>query len=339
MRRAGQKSEANISEVANHAGVSTATVSRVISGVGYVSELTRKRVKNSIDVLDYQPSSIAQSLRRKSSNMIGLIVTDIQNPFYPELVRGIEDEVHRLGYSLILCNSDNDQEREKAYLEFLSSNRAAGIIVCADGFVNRHRSKLLIQRSKVILVNMQKLDNDLPTVLSQDYEGGKKAASHLVNCGYPSLIYIANELEKVSGSLRMDGVKAGAGKRPLKILYSTDTLEAGTKIFNEISKISKPPFGIVAHNDLVAIGIMHKFLENKFRVPQDIGIVGYDDIAISKYIFPSLTTINQNQYLLGVEAMSILHSDIKGDKNYEEKVILSELVIRNSTMKTDNKSK
>ena len=125
--------------MADHAGVSTATVSRVISGVGYVSELTRERVKKSIDILDYQPSSIAQSLRSKSSKMIGLIVTDIQNPFYPELVRGIEDEVHRLGYSLVLCNSDNDNERENAYLEFLSSNRAAGIIVSADGFVNRHR--------------------------------------------------------------------------------------------------------------------------------------------------------------------------------------------------------
>ena len=117
--------EATISDVASNAGVSTATVSRVIAGVGYVAVKTKAKVNKSISELQYQPSSIAQSLRRQSSTMIGLILTDIQNPFYPEMVRGIEDEVQRRGYSLILCNSADDSEREISYLDFLSSHRAA----------------------------------------------------------------------------------------------------------------------------------------------------------------------------------------------------------------------
>jgi len=325
--------EATISDVASHAGVSTATVSRVIAGVGYVAAKTRAKVNKSISELQYQPSSIAQSLRRQSSTMIGLILTDIQNPFYPEMVRGIEDEVQRRGYSLILCNSAGDSEREISYLDFLASHRAAGIIVCADGVLKRHREKLLSQKAKIILVNVQKEDTDLPTVSSQDFEGGEMAAAHLVKCGYPKIIYIGNSLEKGFGSLRLDGVKRGAGKTKLEILYSDDTLEAGARVAEEIAKKFKPPFGIVAHNDLTAIGAMHALIEMKINIPQQVGIVGYDDIALSGYVTPGLTTINQNQYDLGVEAMAMLDDLIKGSKARKKRVIPSELVLRKSTMK------
>lgn len=329
--KAEQSAEATISDVALHAGVSTATVSRVIAGVGYVAAKTREKVNKSITALNYQPSSIAQSLRRQSTSMIGLILTDIQNPFYPEMVRGIEDEVQRRGYSLILCNSADDPEREISYLDFLASHRAAGIIVCADGVLKRHRTKLLSQRAKIILVNVQKEDSDLPTVSSQDFEGGELAAKHLVSCGYPKIIYIGNASEKEFGSLRLDGVKRGAGKIKLEIVYSNDTLKAGAEVADLISKKFKPPYGIVAHNDLIAIGAMHSLIEKKIKIPQQVGIVGYDDIALSAYVTPGLTTINQNQYDLGIEAMVMLDELIKGGKVKKKKVIPSELVLRQST--------
>ncbi len=328
-----QGAEATISDVAMHAGVSTATVSRVIAGVGYVATKTRAKVDESIAELNYQPSSIAQSLRRRSTSMIGLILTDIQNPFYPEMVRGIEDEVQRRGYSLILCNSADDPDREISYLDFLASHRAAGIIVCADGVLKRHRAKLLSQRAKIILVNVQKEDSDLPTVSSQDFEGGEMAAKHLVECGYPKIVYIGNGSEKDFGSLRLDGVKKGAGKIKLEIVYSDDTLKAGASIAETIAKKFKPPYGIVAHNDLTAIGAMHEFIARKIKVPQQVGIVGYDDIALSEYVTPGLTTINQNQYDLGTEAMVMLDELIKGGKVKKKKIIPSELVLRDSTTK------
>jgi LacI family transcriptional regulator len=328
-----RNAEATIFDVASHAGVSTATVSRVIAGVGYVAPKTREKVNKSISALQYQPSLIAQSLRRQSSSMIGLILTDIQNPFYPEMVRGIEDEVQRRGYSLILCNSADDPEREISYLDFLASHRAAGIIVCADGVLKRHREKLMSQRAKIILVNVQKEDTDLPTVSSQDFEGGETASMHLVKCGYPKIIYIGNSLEQGFGSLRLDGVKKGAGKTKLEIIYSDDTLEAGARVAQEIAKKFKPPFGIVAHNDLTAIGAMHSLIELNLKIPEQVGIVGYDDIALSGYVTPGLTTINQNQYDLGTEAMSMLDDLIKGSKVKKKRVIPSELVLRKSTMK------
>ena len=325
------KSEITISDVAHHAGVSTATVSRVIAGVGYVATKTRSKVQSSIATLNYQPSSIAQSLRRQSTKMIGLILTDIQNPFYPEMVRGIEDEVQRRGYSLILCNSDNDSDRENSYLDFLASQRAAGIIICANGVVERHRSKLLNQRAKIILVNTQKNDSELTTVVSQDFEGGEMASAHLVECGYPKVIYIANNSERKSGSRRLDGVKKGAGKTKLEIFYSDDTLKAGSVVIKEINEKFKPPYGIVAHNDLTAIGAMHELNELKIKVPEQVGIVGYDDIALSSYVSPSLTTINQNQFQMGAAAMIMLDEMIKGVKVKNKRIIKSELVVRKST--------
>ena len=325
--------EATISDVASHAGVSTATVSRVIAGVGYVAAKTREKVNKSITELQYQPSSIAQSLRRQSSTMIGLILADIQNPFYPEMVRGIEDEAQRLGYSLILCNSADDVEREISYLDFLASHRAAGVIVCADEVLKRHRQKLIALRSKVILVDVQKEDAVLTTVSSQDFTGGEVAASHLVKCGYPKIIYIGSALEKQYGSLRLDGVKRGSGKTKLEVMFSDYTLEAGAEIADIILKKFKPPFGIVAHNDLTAIGAMHALIEKKIKIPQQVGIVGYDDIALSAFVTPALTTINQNQYQLGSEAMTILDSLIRGISIKKRREIPSELVLRKSTMK------
>lgn len=333
MSKVKPRVEATISDVATHAGVSTATVSRVIAGVGYVAVKTREKVNKSISELEFYPSSIAQSLRKQSSSMIGLILTDIQNPFYPEMVRGIEDEVQRLGYSLILCNSANDSDREISYLDFLASQRAAGIIICASGLLKRHRVKLMAQRSKIILVNVQKEDPDLASVLSQDFEGGQLAAKHVVSCGYPQIIYIGNSLEKEFGSLRLDGVKKGLGKIKFEIVYSDDTLEMGARVAKDLALRFKPPFAIIAHNDLTAIGAMHALIKEKIQIPQEVGVVGYDDIALSNYVTPALTTINQRQYELGQEAMRMLDHQIKDIENEDNKVIASELVIRQSTMK------
>lgn len=333
MSKVKPRVEATISDVATHAGVSTATVSRVIAGVGYVAVKTREKVNKSISELEFYPSSIAQFLRKQSSSMIGLILTDIQNPFYPEMVRGIEDEVQRLGYSLILCNSANDSDREISYLDFLASQRAAGIIICASGLLKRHRVKLMAQRSKIILLNVQKEDPDLASVLSQDFEGGQLAAKHVVSCGYPQIIYIGNSLEKEFGSLRLDGVKKGLGKIKFEIVYSDDTLEMGARVAKDLALRFKPPFAIIAHNDLTAIGAMHALIKEKIQIPQEVGVVGYDDIALSNYVTPALTTINQHQYELGQEAMRMLDHQIKDIENEDNKVIASELVIRQSTMK------
>ena len=331
--KTGRSRYSTISEVAAHAGVSAATVSRVISGVGYVAQTTREGVERSVAELNYQPSVIAQSLRRQRSGVIGLIVTDIQNPFYPELVRGIEDEVQLRGYSLILCNSADDPKREVSYLEYLCSQRADGIIVCASGFLARNRDRLLSQKGHVVLVNVEVPDQEIPTVSSQGVQGGRLAGAHIAECGYRNIVYLESPSDKDGGSPRYHGVVQGAGRVPVHCVLAEDTLEGGAFAVEAILREFTPPFGLIAHNDLSAIGAMHAFIERGVQVPEEVGIVGYDDIAMSAFVTPALTTVKQNQYRLGVEAMAILDSLLNGNDGITSTNIPTELVIRSSTMK------
>lgn len=326
------KGHATISDVARTAGVSTATVSRVIAQNGYVSNATRTRVEKAITSLKFQPSIIAQSLRRQTTRVIGLIVTDIQNPFYPEVVRGIEDEAQKRGYSLILCNSANDPIRESAYLNYLASHRADGIIICASGVVERQRTELENFSGEVILVNIPKSDLKLPTVTCDDSIGGRLAAEHLVKCGYPTIVYIGVEREELDGFPRFNGVKAGAGKVPVHYFLSGDSLASGAETVHYILKKFKPPFGVIAHNDLSAIGAMHEFLAQGFHVPTQIGIVGYDNIAMSEYVSPALTTISQEQSQFGRIAMEILEKRFTNSVSVKSVSITPKLIERSSTM-------
>lgn len=331
---------ATISDVAIHAGVSTATVSRVTAGVGYVSEATRAKVQKSIDTLKFQPSLIAQSLRRQKSAVIGLIVTDIQNPFYPELVRGIEDEVQKRGYSLILCNSADESVREESYLNYLASHRADGIIICASGIIERHRKKVESFFGKVVLVDVYKDDIQIPTVSSDDAKGSALAGAYLAACGYPEIIYIGNAKEKNNGLPRFKGAKKGAKSTPIHYFQSEGNLASGGAVVKEILKKHKPPFGVIGHNDLTAIGVMHALTELGYKVPSEIGIVGYDNIAMSAFVNPSLTTISQEQSRLGEESMALMDQLIAGKKNVKNVIITPKLIERNSTLKiNDGKSR
>ncbi len=319
--------------MARLAGVSTATVSRVISEVGYVAAPTRIKVQTAIDQLNYRPSLIAQSLRKRSTAVIGLIVSDIENPFYPELVRAIEDQVQKRGYSLILCNSADDPEREVNYLHYLASHRAEGVIISASGFLERNRKKSMAYQGHMILVNAEAADKDFPTVYSQGLKGGFAVGKHISECGYPKIIYIGSKHEARDGFPRYSGVKNGAGKIPVTYYESNDTLQSAASAVEEILKEHKPPFALVGHNDLAAIGAMHALLQKGINVPREVGVVGYDNIAMSAYVSPALTTVSQNQSQIGAEAISMLERLLRREKKVESICVPSELIVRSSTTK------
>lgn len=327
-----EKGFATISDVAKNAGVSTATVSRVIAGTGYVKEATRAKVEKSITLLKFQPSLIAQSLRKQSSAVIGLIVTDIQNPFYPELVRGVEDEVQKRGYSLILCNSAEEPEREKSYLNYLASHRVDGLIICASGVVRRHRKIIENFAGNVVIVNVTKGDLKIPTVSSNDVEGGQLLGQHLAQCGYPQVLYIGHEREEGDGYPRFKGLQEAFGKTRSHYISSGEGLKAGADAVSIIVKKFNPPFAVVGHNDLTAIGAMYELIHRGFKVPEEIGVAGYDDIAMSQFVSPNLTTINQNQQRFGKEALSILDQLFAGTTRVKNISISPQLIQRSSTM-------
>ena len=328
-----KRTHATIKNVALKAGVSTATVSRVLAGEGYVATKTKEKVENAIAKLHYQPSFIAQSLRSKNSKVISLIVTDIQNPYYPELVRGVEDEAQKRGYSLILCNSAGDPEREISYINYLIQHRAEGIIICASGFLHRNSKLLKNYQGHIVLSDVDKDDSTYATISSDGEGGGELVGLHLVEVGYPQIMYIGDPDEEKDGYPRFNGLKKGAGKAPVHYFAGGASFELGARAAEEILAKYKPPFGVMAHNDLSAIGAMRVFLDRGYKVPEEIGVVGYDDIQLSAFTSPTLTTIHQDQRVLGMESLIMVDQLISGGKKPKGITIRTHLIARQSTRK------
>ena len=326
-----RSSHVTIRDVASSSRVSTATVSRVISGDGYVSGATRERVLRSIEKLGYSPSFAAQSLRTKKSTVIGLVITDIKNPFYPELVSGIENEAQRRGYSLILCNSQEDRERESAYLDYLASHRTDGILICVPGMANRQRNKLRKFVGPIVLLNESRVDKDFPTIAIDNFEGGRQIGEHLKNRGFKKIIYVGVARELKDGLPRFEGLKKGAGRR-VDYVAPDNLLNDAEDLVTRILAQNKTPVAVVAHNDISAIALMHEFMNRGLKIPEEVGIVGYDDIAMSALVNPALTTVNQNLDRLAHFAMNSIETLLAGKKQSKGREVLPELVIRNSTI-------
>lgn len=318
-----------IGDVAARAGVSAATVSRVLSGKGYVAAATRERVEASIAFLNFQPSLIAQSLRRQRTTVVGLVVTDIQNPFYPELVRGIEDSAQTLNYSIILCNSSNDPERERSYIDYLMSQRVDGVIVGSSGFLKRNKESLLRMRTRIVAVDTELPEPEIVSVCNDAFNGGKMAGQHLKEKGYEHIYYLGSKA--VRESQRALGVQAGAGAVPFTYVTCDISLEAGMKAARDLAGRVKGHYAIAGHNDLVAIGALHGVVQSGIKVPDQVGVLGFDDIAMSAYVTPPLTTVRQHQYEMGVEAMNAMEHLIDYREFPKATTVASELIVRQST--------
>ena len=271
-----------------------------------------------------------QSLRGQKTKIIGLVITDIQNPYYPELVRGIEDAAQKLGYSIVLCNSSEDEAREEAYIHLLRRQRASGLLICSRSFFDRHSQKLVDVDTKVVLVDVEVEDKHFATVLNDGFRGGEMAARHLVECGYPQIVYLGPE-EFSKNSQRYAGVVQGAGNSPVHYFHAENSLESGRTVAIQVAKIVKPPFGIATHNDLCAIGAIRGLRSIGIDIPWQVGVVGYDDIAMSEYVTPSLTTISQHQYDMGTEAMELLEDLINDEHAPHQLTISASLILREST--------
>ena len=321
----------NIRDVAQAAGVSTATVSRVLGGVGYVSKKSRESVEEAIQRLNYTPSQVARSLRKQRSPIIGLIITDIKNPYYPELVGGIEDQLRKRAYSLILCNTQDDSEREVNYLNFLLSQRADGIIICSTGLVRRHLHKLNAFGKNVVLVDVNTKESHFPVIGSDGHEGGVLVGKHLVECNYGEIVYLGCELEKRDGSPRYSGLIDGCAGIPTHYFSIGSDFSTMSKVIAEIVSKVSTPFAVFAHNDIIAIAAMHALKSRGLRIPEDVGIVGYDDISIASLVSPELTTIKHFHEQLGALAVETLEKLIFNNETAISKKISPKLVIRSST--------
>ncbi|GHI00452.1 LacI family DNA-binding transcriptional regulator [Neobacillus kokaensis] len=296
----------SIKDVASQAGVSVATVSRVLNSKGYVSEDTRKKVEQAIAELNYKPNEVARSLFKKQSKTIGLIVPDITNPYFPELARAVEDTAAKLGYTVILCNSDGKTEKEQHYLDVLMQKYVDGIIVSSNTISERQIKSLQIPFVSID----REISKDIPTIVVENKKGAKLATQYLQNKGCMRIAHISGPLNVVNANERCEGYKEVVrNEQWFNESYIGNghfEMDSAIEATLELLQLHPEIDGIFAANDTMAIGAIKAVHKIGKRTPDDIAIVGFDGISLSKATTPELTTIEQPIYEMGEKAASML---------------------------------
>jgi DNA-binding LacI/PurR family transcriptional regulator len=328
-------------DVARVANVSKQTVSAVINNKSGISEKTRVRIRRIIAKLDYEPNMLASSLRGQGSFTVGVVIPSITNPFYPEIVRGIEDEAQRHGYSLFLCNSDENPEKEIKYLQLLRRHRIAGLIAATlheRAAWTEALTNLAAQRIPVVVLGPFRPSEKVVQITLDDVEGFVQATSHLLDLGHVRIGMIMPPPDKPNGgSLRVTGFlkahKLRGKEVPSELLVPGGWhVKEGQDGATRLMELPVPPTAIVAPNDMAAIGAITKLKELDLRVPEDVAVIGYDNIAIAEWYDPALTTVDQPHYQMGERAMQAVLKRLENPSEPAEVVNFeTSLIIRRSS--------
>ncbi len=323
---------ATIKQVAKLAGVSVATVSRVLNNSGYVQVDTRKKVEEAIHKLEYIPNEVARSLYKKESRLVGLLLPDITNPFFPELARGIEDELQKEGFYLLFGNCDEKLEKELNYIQTFVQNNVVGLISAIN-----LADKSNYENLSIPTVFLDRGSESEYSVFSDAKEGGRIAARELIKRGSEKITVLKGPSHVLPAQERFQGtieVLAQSNVDFQVISTASFSFQEAKTWAKEIFKKYPDTDGIIASNDITATAILHEALIQGKIVPDELQIIGYDDIQQSSLLFPSLSTIRQPIYEMGKEAAKLLISLIKRQIIEESQIKLSvSFVERNTTRK------
>ncbi|TDG00571.1 LacI family DNA-binding transcriptional regulator [Paenibacillus piri] len=326
-----------IYDVADAAGVSIATVSKVINGTGRISDKTRKHVIAVMDRLQYKPSMVASALTGKSTYTIGLTLPDLANPYFAEIARAVEDRGHEYGFSLFICSTDNDPEKEDRYFSLLTQKRVDGIIVATRTTKELFLKQLVQRKIPIALIAGEMPSLALDAVMVDDYLGGYQAGSHLVELGHRRIAILAEDMEHVSNRERIRGCvqamqDAGIANDEALTRVGGFSLDTGRAAATGLLTGPEPPTALFACNDLLAIAGIQAAREQGLQVPADLSVVGFDNTILATMIDPSLTTVAQPTQEIGRQAVDLLVQEIRGEKTGKQRaVLLPELIVRQST--------
>ncbi len=331
----------SIKDVARSAGVSSATVSRVLTQKPHVREEVRQRVLTSIKELGYQPSRLARSLRVRSSQIIGLIISDIQNPFFTALVRGVEDQAYAHKHAIFLCNSDENIYKESLYIDLMLAERVAGVIITPTQETDSPVRKLIEAKIPVVAVDRRIQGMDLDTVVLDNVGGAYKLVTHLIENGYRRIGAILASPEITTGRERCRGYEQALLDHDLPFdpsLVRTGLPKEilGYQFASELLDLPQPPTAIFVGNNLLTVGALRAIHERGLRIPQDVAVVAFDDMEWASLIKPRLTVVAQPTYELGRTAADlILRRIAEPDRQTQVTILKPELCIRESVVETN----
>lgn len=329
---------ANMNDIAKMARVSLGTVSNVLNNSAVVRDSLRKRVLDAVEAMGYQPSQLARGLRRVKTNVIGMIIPDITNPFFPAVVRGAEDVAFSNGHRLILCNTDNDHSKELVHLNELRTYLPAGLIVIPSNFSDLTAQAESYRQSGTGVVCIDRLPKDWSgdTVTADNEGGAYNATRYLLRMQHTRLAAITGPMHLTNAKQRLGGFKRALKEAKLHIApdyvqKATFDKQGGYSMTLVLLRLIPRPTAIFAGNDMIALGALLAIREAGLRCPQDISIMGFDDLDLAEMTNPALSSVSQSGYQLGTTAARILLDRIQGDTGPAKHFVLeTSLKLRDS---------
>jgi LacI family transcriptional regulator len=328
-----------ISDIARIANVSKATVSRVINNKSEgVSEETAQRIRKIINELGYRPNTLARSIVNSKAKMLGLVIPDITNPFFPQLVRGIEDYANSCGYTVFLCNSDNDPKKEERYLLSLIDKRVDGVILASASSHSSILDQMNNYKIPFVIVD-RPLNNESVDlcVYANNYNVVYAAVEHLIRSGHKRIAFLGGTKNVITTNERYEGYKnvikdANIPLRKSLIRFGDYSIISGAEMVESLIENNTDFTAIMAGNDLIAIGAVKTLKKRGIRIPEDCEIIGFDGIEIAEIFDPSISTVVQPVYEIAVESAKLLLGKINGEITSPRKIIVEPtLVLRTTT--------
>jgi LacI family transcriptional regulator/LacI family repressor for deo operon, udp, cdd, tsx, nupC, and nupG len=333
-----------IKEVAARAGVSPATVSRVLNKADNVNPTTRLKVEKAIKDLSFKPSRVAQRLRIREGQrkIIGLVVPDIQNPFYVEVVRGVEDKAYANNYALLMCNFAQDEIKEKIYLDIMKSESVDGLIVAPVHEKDNDVRDLVLSGLPIVCVDRGLSDLDVDVVVVDNEQGAYEAVDYLIKLGHSRIAYIGGLPTIPTSRQRRHGYEKALKENNIEpneslVKFGDSKQESGKILAKELLDMKEPPSAIFTGNNLITFGALETIHSLGLNVPGDISILGFDDMPWSISLNPPLTAVSQPGYEIGRRAADLLFQRIAEPDQSRVKIVLkTKLIIRQSC--TEKKS-
>ncbi|MBC8585412.1 LacI family DNA-binding transcriptional regulator [Youxingia wuxianensis] len=337
-----------IPDIAKAAGVSTATVSRVLNGVDYpVRPELKERVLEVAKDLNYTPNIFGRMLKGGKSNDIGIIIPTLTNPFYAQVVSGIERECRKRGYNPIFCSSYSDPEKEREFIHLLMQKRVEGMLISTINQDSTFLKNVLKQQSNIVLFDQQTEDLPCDNISFDFFEGGKLAANYLIENGHRDIAFLTLSFVRKSRQSIYDGIKAAMKSHGLSLTKertfilsikneyedSIDEFENGRMLARQFIEANCPASAIIAINDITAFGIIREMSDHGVDIPGDISIIGFDNISTSAMINPPLTTINQPSFETGRLAARVLIEKIEQEIDMNSNLLLKPSVVERKSVK------
>jgi LacI family transcriptional regulator len=333
-----------IRDVAAIAGVSPATVSRVLNGKQDVGADLRRRVLGAVTELGYRRNGPARSLRTRAAMVLGVIISDVTNPFFTAVVRGAEDQAQLAGYSVVLANADEDVAKEARYLEVAAAEQMAGALLSPASSQQTSIDVLLERRIPVVTIDRRLAATPVDSITVNNHRAAREAVQHLIGQGFRRIGLVAGPVQTTTGASRLAGYRAAlrnAGRTldPSLIAYADFRTEGGYAATRQLLRQRRPPDGLLISNNLMTVGGLQAIGEAGLAIPSDIAIVGFDDTNWATALNPPLTVVAQPTYEIGQTAAKLLLRRIDGEKFPPRHVVLrAELIERASSQRMSGRT-